>query len=276
MDGGKISRLFRPRMAGSASGVRLVPLNSIPVIDGYDATTQNESVLPTNVQAGGYDTGRNIAWTPEQYARHTHPYPAFHYDQDAGASDYQSDMLDVEAQAATDAEIVRWLTNSRQSFIDVSRPGQRWPGIYCSLNNVASAVTILVQAKLKNVPFIVADYNISRAEAIRRVSVAIGPYPAVGYQWSDRAFGGRADNLILAVPWLTFVSRKTPPPPPVLEVQEMLILRYTNPQGLVSTYTYDGTTLRHIMTNADQVAFGKVLPVVDVSLDQLKEFSGQI
>jgi hypothetical protein len=172
----------------------------IPVIFQYDATTQNEHLLPASEMCAGYDPGVNVAWTPQQYDRHRLPYPAMHIDQDPNAADPLADWLDVEAGAATNAEIVNWLHRARNLYFAKTRPGQRWPGIYCSENNVASAVGLLINAGLQNVPFWVANYSISEAEAIRRVSTAIGPYPAAGYQYTDQEFGGLADGSIMALP----------------------------------------------------------------------------
>lgn len=181
------------------------------VLPGYDATSENESVLPVDQMAAGYDTQAGggtgfIAWTPEQWDAHLKPFPAVHIDQDANASDALADILDVEAGAAKESEIVGWLARARNSFHKVLRPGQRWPGIYCSASNVTSAVLILHDGGVTNVPFWVADYSVSYAEASRRVITALGPYPAIAYQYNDLAFGGKADSDIFSVNWLTKVS----------------------------------------------------------------------
>ena len=178
-------------------------------IFAYDATTGNENLLPLDVQAGGYDTGGGIAWTPAQFARHIRPYPAYHYDQDPNAADPTADLLDVEAGAATEWEILDWLRRARACFARNARPGQRWPGLYMSENNVPGAVVILHNAGVVNVPFLVANYNITQSEAVRRVSNATGPYPAIGYQFTDQELGGFADGNIVSVPWLTNVSGQT-------------------------------------------------------------------
>lgn len=243
----------------------------IPTLFAYDATSEWEHLLPTDVLAAGYDTGfgPNIKWTAAQFDRHMLPYPAIHYDQDPGASDYLSDLLDVEAGAATNAEILRWLGNARTNFWEASRPGQRWPGIYCSLSNVASAVAILHEAGIVNVPFVVADYSVSEAEATRRVSGAIGPYPAVGYQFTDLEFGGRADGNIFSIPWVTTVSIIPLPPP---EALPMVILSTVRLNGQTITYTFDGTTAQHIVSPEDQAAYAAVLPIVRVTREQMAQY----
>lgn len=183
----------------------------IETVIGYDAMSENESVLPTDVLVAGYDTqvgtgSPYIKWTPAQWAAHLNPYPALHIDQNPAAGDYTFDYMDVETGAFTDAEIVNAITRARDEYHTHTRPGQRWPGVYCSASNVPSAVTILQRAGISNVPFVVADYSVSQTEAVRRVSTAIGPYPAVGYQFSDLAFNGRADANIFSLPWVTTVS----------------------------------------------------------------------
>jgi hypothetical protein len=179
-----------------------------------------------DTQAGG-GTGY-IAWTPQQYARHTKPYPALHIDQDAGASDYLADLLDVETNAATQDEIVRWITNARIEYEKGTRKGQRWPGIYCSESNVPGAVSVLHNANIGDVPFTVANYNLSPTEAQRRVSIATGPYPAYGYQYGDQAFNSQADFDVWAVKWLTS-WKPTVTPPPVQE--EDVISGILGPKG---------------------------------------------
>lgn len=181
------------------------------VLPGYDATSENEPALPVDQMAAGYDTQAGggtgfIAWTAPQWEAHTDPFPAVHIDQDANASDALADILDVEAGAAKESEIIGWLARARDAFHKALRPGQRWPGLYCSTSNVTSIVVLLHDNGVTNVPFWVADYSVSSAEAIRRVTTALGPYPAVAYQYNDLAFGGKADSDIFSVNWLAKVS----------------------------------------------------------------------
>ena len=186
----------------------------IPVIDMFDTTTGKVTGLPANEQAAGYTTGSGIAWTPAQFAAHTTPHPAVRIDQDAGAADPTADILDVERGAATLQEIVHWLTLARASFINATRPGQRWPGIYLSLSDLTSAVTILQTAGISNVPFGIPDLT-NRNDAIAKVSSATGPFPRV---WQQYQFGSQFDSGIVSETWLTKVSAKvTPPPPPTTQ-----------------------------------------------------------
>lgn len=187
---------------------------TVNTIAMYDATSENEKFLPPGQLVAGYDTQAGggtgfIAWTAAQWAAHTKPYPAVHVDQDANASDPLADVLDIEAGAATESEIVSWLTRARTDYEQVKRPGQRNPALYCSVANVPSIVALLQSAKLSGVPFWVADYSISGTEAARLVSTATGPYPAIGYQYSS---GANFDDDVMSLPWVTTVSKAATPP----------------------------------------------------------------
>lgn len=190
---------------------------AVPVLLVYDATSEHESILPSNIQAAGYDTQAGggtgiIAWTPEQFARHTNPYPALHIDQDQNAFDSLADLLDVEAGAATENEIVGWLERARDAFHAKTRPDQRWPGIYLSESNLTSAVALLQQAGLTNVPFWIANYGYSAAQAEAAVANAFGPYPRIGHQYTPFTFGGKADSSFFSLPWVQTMAGPIVPP----------------------------------------------------------------
>ena len=189
---------------------------TVATVLGRDATGANSHLIPNGVQAAGYDTGvgSTIPWTAAEYAVHSLPHPAIHIDQDFAASDFTSDVLDVEAGAASDSEIVQWVQNATSAFNKGLRPGQRKPAIYCARSNVNSAVALLQAANLRGVGFWVAQQT-TEANATSMVANAIGPYPAIGiqYDFSNPDW----DGDVFAVPWLTAVS-VTPvpdPPPPV-------------------------------------------------------------
>lgn len=252
------------------------------VIQGHDAMSRNAHVLPTDEQVAGYDTQVGggtgfIAWTPEQYAQFTNP---LHIDQDPNLNEYPAeefifDYIDVEAGGITLQEIPGLIQSARKGFANGTRPGQRWPGVYCSANTVDSVVSTLKSAALVNVPFIVADYNISAATAIARIQTATGPYPARGYQINASAFGGLADTDYWDETWLTTVSGTTPPPPPIMKDQKMVVLKVKDASGNEVTYVWNGgTVLTHITSVADNDAFTIALPTVNVSMDQFLEISG--
>jgi hypothetical protein len=181
---------------------------TLSVIDIYDTTTDNVSDLPAGQQVAGYTTGRGIAWTPAQFAAHIKPYPAVRIDQDAGAADPTADILDVENGAATVPEIPGWLILARASFNGAHRPGQRWPGIYCSLGSLNAAIAACNTAGLSNVPFAIAELT-NRADAVVNVSTATGSFPRI---WQQYKFGSAYDSGIASVDWLKEVSGMPPTP----------------------------------------------------------------
>lgn len=66
------------------------------------------------------------------------------------------------------------------------------------------------------------------------------------------------------------------PPPPSREMGvQMVILRYTDPAGKVATFTYNGTTVRRIVSEQDQAHVPASIPVWPVSEAQLAELMGE-
>jgi hypothetical protein len=219
-------------------------------IIGYDAESQYESVLPVDMQAAGYDTQVGggtgiIAWTAEQYASHVTPYPAVHIVQDPAASDYTWDIVDMEAGAFTAAELPAHITLARLSFNQAARPGQRWPGVYCSFDNLPAAINSLHAANLIDVPFAIADYSVLETEAVARVQDAGGSYPVVMYQFNDTAFSGLADTDVFSVPWLTTISHTEVPDMPNGQLQNEAFIPVTTPaKSLILYRDFLGTAER--------------------------------
>lgn len=185
----------------------MIVITSVTVVTvlAQDATHTNQSHIPAGTQAAGYDTGSGgIAWSSSDYAAHDKPFPAIHIDQDAGASDYLSDILDVESGAATPAECARWVANARANYNSAVRRGQRWPGIYCSQSTAGSVQSALGSAGISNVPFWIAEWGIGEAQAQSNVADGSGGgYPTIGWQYQN---GTYVDYDVFSVPWLTTVS----------------------------------------------------------------------
>jgi hypothetical protein len=184
---------------------RLSLYMAVVTVLAQDATGTNQSSIPSGTQAAGYDTGSGgIAWSSSDYSAHTKPFPAVHIDQDAGASDHLSDILDVESGAATAAECPGWVKQARANYDSAARPGQRWPGIYCSESTVAAVQSALSGAGITDVPFWVAAWGIGEAQAQSNVANGgSGPYPTIGWQYES---GSAVDYDVFSVPWLTLVS----------------------------------------------------------------------
>jgi hypothetical protein len=168
----------------------------------YDATTLNEPRLPHG-HAAGYDTGPGVAWTAQQWAAHP---GALHIDQDPGDSDYTADYLDVEARAGTFAKCAQWSQRARADFSAGRRPGQREPAVYTFKDNITNVVNALIAGGVKSgVGLVVADWNLTQAQATALVESASGPFPVIGAQFAN---AGLFDINVFAVPYLQTVSVK--------------------------------------------------------------------
>jgi hypothetical protein len=171
----------------------------------YDATTGNEPKLPHG-QVAGYDTGPGVAWTDSQWAAHP---GALHIDQDPGDSDYTADYLDVEARAGTLDRCARWSQRARADFSAGKRSGQREPAVYTFKYNITNVVNALVSGGVKSgVGLVVADWNLTQAEATALVEAASGPFPVIGVQFAD---AGLFDINVFATPYLQTVSTRPAP-----------------------------------------------------------------
>lgn len=200
-------------------------------IDGWDATGAALDQAPKTGQAAGYITGSgDVPWSQAQQEAH----PGFvQIDQSpALPANPTADFYDLEAGAVTVGEIAGMIVAAQGSFNAGTRPGQRWPGVYCSRDSVTDVVNALV-AKGIQCPLGIADYDNSHAEAVSEVENTSGPYPVVWRQYED---AGPYDLDVFAKEWLENVSHKPDPPIPSKEV-DMLHISATAPAG----HTWTGT-----------------------------------
>ena len=183
---------------------------TIQTIQGYDATHENIGHLPKG-QAGGYITGSSsVQWTDADWASHP---GAVRIDQSPviTAVDVRCDMVDLEKGAVTLAELAEVVRDAQQAYNTGLRPGQRWPGVYCSRAMVAAAHNALAAGGVLSCPFGIADWNNNLAAARTEVEETNGPYPIV---WRQYANDGTYDAGVFSVPWLAAVSAARPPAPP--------------------------------------------------------------
>lgn len=179
-----------------------------------DCTGSNlgKFTLPAGALYAGYDTGSSgIAWSKAQYAAHP---GTIHIDQDAAATDFTADILDVERGAATPAECAHWYRSALASYNSGKRPGQRHPSLYMSASAVTAVASALTAGGVTSGPGLwVANWNLSDPQAIGQVAAAAGPFPVIGVQWRD---AGLYDVSVFSTAWLTAVSgtAHVPPPPP--------------------------------------------------------------
>ena len=184
---------------------------------GADATGSNFSHLPKGLLYAGYSTGSGgVAWSAEQW--NANP-TALRICQDIGATDQTADILDVESGAATLMDCAPWARAALANFHKAARPGQRSPAIYCSASNVTSVVNALTAGGVKSgIGLYVANWGISREEAAAELGKSSGPWPVVGYQFSEM---GAYDLDVWLSSWMNpsrkkeFASERRSTPRPV-------------------------------------------------------------
>jgi hypothetical protein len=171
------------------------------VIVGYDCTHNNIPNTPHNAQLAGYTTGTpDIKWTPEDFAA----FPkALRICQDEG-SDVTADYIDDEAGAATDTSAAEWYPKALSSYESGKRPGQHHPSIYKSADGITPLVNSLIANGITSGPgLIVADWDLTQAQAVADVQAAAGPFPIRGIQFHNE---GAYDIDIWDLDWVNTVS----------------------------------------------------------------------
>lgn len=178
---------------------------------GWDATHSNLGGVPGG-QGAGYTTGTpDIKWTPDDWASHP---GAVRIDQDAADSDPSADVLDVETGAATPASAPEWTRRALIARDASSRPGQRWPAIYCSLSVVPAVAEAIATNPSGGLPVLwVAHWGITMDDAARLIGTQISGLTVVGVQFANR---GAYDSDVFDAAWLAAVSDGpvTPVEPP--------------------------------------------------------------
>jgi len=168
----------------------------------HDIIHANLSHAPGG-QLCGYTTGSaDIKWTAADWKAHP---GAVRIDQDAAASDFTADVLDVERGAATVADVGNWGLHTLANFKAKTRPGQRYPLIYTIMANVTPVANELVAARLYTgeIGLFLADWDLTQLQAMNDVIHANGPLPIHSVQWQSGQF---FDTDIFSVAWLTTVS----------------------------------------------------------------------
>jgi hypothetical protein len=175
---------------------------SFKIVSGNDATHENIGHLPAGL-AAGYTTGTdNIRWTEADWIAHP---SALRFCQDAEATDNTADILDVERFAATPAVAADWSKAATASFEEVKRPGQRRPAIYMSGSNVTAVVNALLAGQVRSgVGLIVANWNLTDAQAVDEITTAAGPFPIEGIQFRNM---GLYDADVFNAEWVGDVSK---------------------------------------------------------------------
>jgi len=177
-----------------------------------DATHRNINAIPAGMLAALYTTGSvDIKATAEDFRKHPN---AVRICQDHG-SDITADILDMENRAATPSDCAIWIPKARHSFVTNARPGQRWPGIYCSLSRITEVANVFVNAKITNVPLWIAEWGLAQNLAINNIEARNGPFPTIAFQIRNDM---TTDFNVFSTEWLNkksgaIVAVKPTPPP---------------------------------------------------------------
>ena len=173
----------------------------------YDCMGSNlgKFSVPHGVLLAGYVTGLGgVPWTATQLAAHP---DAVLIDQspENTPTDETADVLDVENQAATLADIPEWVHAARTSYALGTRPGQRAPTIYMNQSTLTPVANTLVKAGIASGVNLWLAAEMSSVDATAKVLAASGPYPIVGVQY---AFLGDHDVSVFSNTWLNTRSKK--------------------------------------------------------------------
>lgn len=180
----------------------------------YDCIHANIGRAPKGLLAG-YTTGTDgsrgtpaIRWTADDWKAHP---DAVRIDQDPAASDDTADVLDVEAGAATLADVPGWSRRALAAYRSGKRPGQRTPLIYCSQSVVTPVANVLTGAGLADgsIGLFIANWNLTQAQAAAEVLAASGPFPVHGIQFRN---AGDFDIDVFSTAWLNARSGQHPRP----------------------------------------------------------------
>lgn len=179
----------------------------------YDCMGSNlgKFPVPHGVLMAGYTTGQGgVPWTPAQFASHPDAIRIDQSPQNTPA-DELADVLDVEQQAATLADVPAWYEAALTNWQTARRPGQRKPTIYMSHSTITPVVNALIKAGITAGPYIWLAEPMTAAMARAELEKAGGPFPIIGVQY---LFMGDHDVSIFSTEWLNNVSGKTPLPMP--------------------------------------------------------------
>ena len=152
-----------------SENLHLVPYRAFPVIALYVTQAGGGSgyIAATQAQLAEYPDCVTIAQMP-------------------AGDPYWADALDVEAGAATPAEIPVWAKGALASYENGSRPGQRMPAVYCSASNVHVVADALVNGGVTSgVGLWLANWNLTEPQAAAEVIARSGPFPVIGVQFAD-------------------------------------------------------------------------------------------
>lgn len=163
--------------------------------------------VPSGVLLAGYVTGSaGVPWSAAQLASHP---DAIRIDQspENTPADELADVIDMEQEAATLADLAPWVHAARTNYDLGTRPGQRKPVVYCSRSNVTPVVNALIAAGIVDGVYLWVAEEITAKQATGILSEAGGPFPIVGVQYQ---FNTDYDVSLFSPDWLKTVSIAPP------------------------------------------------------------------
>lgn len=214
---------------------------SVPTTVGMDTIRTGAVNIPVNAACViGYDTGSGtVPWTQTEWNRFTNAIK-LHITQIDGVNDVQSDIVDIEPQAATIDQAVTWCKERIAA--------KKIPTCYVDGSEVTPLVNALIAAGINSGVYLgVAHPGISLADAQAILDNPGGPFPIayIQYAWPDLKLGGNlkvpgsnltlnqanVDLNLIRNDWLELVRPASKPPVPVpivLNEDEMFIVRFSN------------------------------------------------
>jgi hypothetical protein len=208
-------------------------VTTVTMIDATGASAHN---IPQAPKVAGYVTGSGIVpWSAADWALFPHSGHV-RIDQDAGASDpLGSDVLDVEYQAATVAEVPGWV-KTRIAH------GITWSTIYGTDSTLAACRAALDAAGphgwyAGHVDCWLADWNLSQAQAAALVGTLVHGLSCRAVQWASPSSNpativpgshltlaqANVDLSVAAESWHPAPSTPKPPPPPPAQTAYMVV-----------------------------------------------------
>lgn len=236
---------------------------SVPTTVGMDTVRTAAQNIPANAQCVlGYDTGSGIVpWTQTEWNRFTSAIK-LHITQVNGTNNVDSDIIDIEPQAATIDQAVEWCKERIAAH--------KIPTCYLSESNVTPLVNALVAVGINSGVYLgVAHPGMSIEDAQAILDNAGGPFPIayVQYAWPDANLGGNLkvpgsnqtlaeaniDLNLIRNDWLELVrpSQKPDPTPVEIKEDEMYIVRFNdapNPTDNQGIWFLSGLRYQHIPT----------------------------
>jgi len=207
---------------------------SVPTTVGMDTVRTAVMNIPANAQCVlGYDTGSGIVpWTQTEWNRFTNAIK-LHITQINGVNNVDSDIIDIEPDAATIDQAIEWCKERIAA--------KKIPTCYVDGSEVTPLVNALIAAGINNGVYLgVAHPGMSIADAQTILDQSGGPFPIVyvQYAWPKLTLGGNllvpgtnmtlnqanVDLNLIRNDWLDLIRPKTI----AIEEDEMYIVRFAD------------------------------------------------